>query len=111
MNVTPGDVARVVHPDLYGRLVIVHQLIASSTHRLPDGWLVSPDCVGCWEIESLGSAFPILRGTPSRYTQAQSHWAACDDKWLRPIKGEEGDDETLDWAGKPSQVDSLVEAR
>jgi len=101
MNVRPGDIARIVHPEYYGKLVQVNRLITAIPHKHPNGREALPSCRGAWEIESLGSPFSVWlveKGGGSRRVPTQ--WAACFDLWLRPIRDSDGDDETLTWAPK-----------
>lgn len=103
MNVRPGDIARVVHPSQYGKLVQVHQLITGMPYKHPNGHPAMPSCLGAWEVESLGSAFPVTRMRSGVPYGDFSQWAACDDKWLRPLRdsGDDAVDEMLQRTGKP----------
>jgi hypothetical protein len=44
-----------------------------------------------------------VRGRDGRLFRAgENRWLSeFPDEWLRPIRGEDGDDESLTWAGKP----------
>jgi hypothetical protein len=84
MNCKPGDLAVVVksatRPENVGRIVRCVRRTVRIGHksRLPlDCWVVEPDITLC---------------------------GAIADECLRPIRDQDGDDETLTWAGKPEQV-------
>lgn len=82
MNCKPGDLAILVggvRPDCIGKLV--HVLCWERKGR-------------GWEVKLLFKR-PMLRG--KKY-----FWAA--DSSLRPIRDNDGEDETITWAGKPQQV-------
>jgi hypothetical protein len=104
MNVRPGDIARIVHPEAYGSLVLVHTLITSPVHKLTDGWpAAGPISVGKWEVEMLGLPIEVWRWKDDRAFREPAKFAACDDKWLRPIRdpGDDAVDEMLQRTGKP----------
>ncbi len=105
-NCREGDLARIVHPDDYGRLVLVRQRITSAPHFFPDGWQASQDSLGLWEIECLGWRYRGQRFTGARYVAADLQWGACEDKWLRPIRdpGDDAVDETLQRVRKPDST-------
>lgn len=80
LNCRPGDLAAIVRarfdPSQLGKIVTVIEWDPQTM-----GWIVEP---------------PIVTDG--------SKWAAVCDSALRPIRPDEGDDETLDWAGKPEKV-------
>lgn len=83
MNCKPGDLAYIVGsrnvPEMNG--VVVHVVRAISRGV----WL----CAG-YEIERNAASWGL---PPHIY-----------DSYLRPIRDNDGEDETLTWAGKPEQV-------
>jgi hypothetical protein len=83
MNCKPGDLAVTVgcrsHPELNGILLTVVEAVATNI------WLCSGH-----EIERVCE---IYGGKPWIY-----------DEKLRPIRDNDGEDETLAWAGKPQEV-------
>lgn len=92
MNCKPGDLAVIVNDphcdqaDL-GRIV---EVVA------PD-----PQDFDEWECRPVG-------GPPLAYArEGEESRAGCvsiPDEWLRPIRDQDGEDETLTWAGKPQEV-------
>lgn len=103
MNCKPGDLAVIVHPRHYGKLVTVLYAAPHGRFTMPDGWTHADvsDRGPSWVIESNGSPFEArLRDGTERMTV----YAVVGDRWLRPIRPEEGEDESLTWAGKPEQV-------
>jgi hypothetical protein len=63
-----------------------------------------------WRVEAL-QPIAVLSWDGVKFDAKPGDCIGCYDRSLRPIRDGDGDDETLDWAGKPSQVNSLVEAR
>lgn len=97
MNCKPGDLAVIIalgSPN-YGRFVTVKELYdgrPSATGRpyASDGQL-------SWIVEGRGSLvipFGRLAGT-------LVPWHVVNDRDLRPIRDNDGEDETLIWVGKP----------
>ena len=74
MNCKPGDLA----------------LVVEATHR-----------------ERIGSIVKVLKPT-----MLTTYWVVewrgglyiAHDSWLKPLRGDSGEDETLRWAGKPQEV-------
>lgn len=92
MNCKPGDLARIVHPALYGKFVDVLYAAPTTDYTLPDGYLASPNLAGEpeWVCAAHGAPFdaPLRRGGARK-----ARYAGIKDKWLRPIRGL---DETAD---------------
>jgi hypothetical protein len=86
MNCKPGDLAVVIRiqgHDPADRLFIGRVLTVIAPSPIwADSWLTEPQLWG------------VLDGVPI-------HWA---DTSLRPIRDNDGTDETLTWAGKPEGV-------
>jgi hypothetical protein len=91
MNCKPGDLAVVVKADnvaSIGRIVRCMSLVPALLvrgryrNRAADCWYTDVD-VTTWD------------GSLSRY---------CPDDCLRPIRDQDGEDETMAWAGKPQEV-------
>lgn len=84
LNCKQGDLARVIYaPDLPpGSEGHICRCLEPEAHPFwgTPGWLIDPPLPGDNDC--------IL------------------DAMLRPIRGQEGDDETLAWVGKPAQVDA-----
>lgn len=97
MNCKPGDLAVVVRSRLgrsTGRIVeVVSPAVPGEMAR---GFRFVPkDETGpYWRIR--GRVF-LTDGTEI------DEWFA-QDAWLRPIRDQDGEDETLTWAGKPSDI-------
>ena len=103
MNCKPGDLAVIVHPKSAGKLVSVLHAVPGLKYTLPDGYpaMANVDGKAEWVCESLGSSFTArLSSGELRYAR----YAGIHDQWLRPIRPTDGEDETLQWAGKPNEV-------
>lgn len=93
MNCRPGDMAVIVrcpYEENIGRLVRVLQPSAAFFD---------------WDVEALQT----LVACPAGFLEDQRSVPAgavigAFDHGLRPIRGEEGDDESLTWAGKPEST-------
>lgn len=75
-----------------GRLVQCVEFMGR--HRFGDGRIDE----ATWQCDTLGQVLFDRGGAP---------WTGLvfiEDRYLRPIRGTEGDDETLTWAGKPEKV-------
>lgn len=105
MNVQPGDLARIVHPHLYGRLVEVLHAAPQSLFRLPDGKTHHGCDADEWVVEFLGPPITAWTG-PSQGVFSDSRttrYAVCGDRWLRPIRdpGDEAIDQMLERVQPP----------
>ena len=80
LNCKPGDLAVLIRsrkdPSHIGKILTVVAWCA-----LTEGWIVDP---------------PLTSGPIS--------WRSVDDKFLRPIRDGNGEDETFEWAGTPDEV-------
>jgi hypothetical protein len=87
MNCKPGDLAVLVRSmsGNEGRIVRCVRYLGV----IP--YVVGPDAAS-WEIDP---PIPSLQGGTTD---------TAPDDWLRPIRDNDGDDETLQWAGKPEEV-------
>lgn len=97
MNCKPGDLAFIVrapHPRLRNILGAVVKVTDNSITKYVDGpaWLC--DGVPCVQA-------PPDHGLPG---EQNGRLAYVPDAWLRPIRDNDGEDETLTWAGKPSDI-------
>lgn len=109
MNCKPNDLARIVHPSEYGRLVTVMYAAPTEPYVLPDGAKAMPARPGAWVCQMLGGAVraPVYEnGSLDHYRLAR--YVAINDRWLRPIRDKDGVDETLTWAGKPAPVETMA---
>ena len=88
MRCKPGDLAIIVESDLgnEGKIVQCVKLIGDLTQRDLHGNL---ETVPMWEVDI------DLDGEGDN---------TIADYQLRPIRDNDGEDETLTWAGKPNQV-------
>lgn len=101
MNCKAGDLAYVTHPSVAGKLVMVLQEPPPGLFVLPDGTpAIGKTHEGDWLIESMGAPFDVVRF----YGPAKCAWAVCNDKWLRPIRGDGLTDEAPTDAVKPQPV-------
>lgn len=99
MNCKPGDLARVVHPTMYGHFVTVLEAAPNDKDfRLPDGQLHFPAGPNSWVCESLGPDFPaLIKSNLFGVKPRMARFACIADKFLRPIRdpGDDAVDETL----------------
>jgi hypothetical protein len=96
MNCKPGDLARIVHQHLYGRMVEVLRREPLKRYALPDGWRAAAGdpATPAWVVKLLGPPVrAALRGGETRETR----YGAVPDCWLRPIRdpGDDAKDEML----------------
>tara|TARA_B100001250_G_scaffold410687_1_gene437636 strand:- start:766 stop:1104 length:339 start_codon:yes stop_codon:yes gene_type:complete len=105
MNCKPGDIARIVHPSMYGTLVDILHAAPVGNYRLPDGQTGFGDEPGCWVFKFLGQPkdVPMYNGFKDFIGTRKAQYAACHDRWLRPIRdpGDDAVDETIVRLGKP----------
>lgn len=104
MNCKPGDLAIVVSaeitPEMIGRIVKVVRPVFSGETVPCLGTLPIFDEV-VWLCSAEGGTIP------ARFSDGvlrHLHERAICDRFLRPIRDTEGQDETLTWAGKPNEV-------
>lgn len=105
MNCNPGDIARIVTPqkqlaELRDRIVRVVQLC--DINGEPSWELEKREefvMVGAGRSTITGETFGI--GTPVYLSRLQ-------DKYLRPIRPGDGDDETLTWRSVPDPVHEVI---
>jgi hypothetical protein len=94
----PGDLAVVVRSrfaENVGRLVRIIE-------RTEAEWE--------WRVEAL-QPIAVLSWAGVKFEAKPGDCLGCYDRSLRPIRDGDGEDETFNWAGRPSQIDSPVEAR
>lgn len=48
----------------------------------------------------------LVDGTFRGGISGKEHWGVFPDEWLIPLPGGEGADESLTWAGKPSDINT-----
>lgn len=94
LNCKPGDLARVISTPATRQANVADKIIKVT--ELAPG---SP--FPAWFYE--GPMFFCTCG-------CGQHLEAFGDVLLRPLRGQEGDDETLAWAGKPATHDAPVAA-
>ena len=86
MNCKPGDLAIIVRSIAgnEGKIVRLLRLHTGSSNYFFGGprWVIDAPVTDCW-------GFPIN---------------SLADACLRPIRDQEGDDETFSWAGKPTEL-------
>lgn len=96
LNCKPNDLARVISNEETRICGIVDKVI---TVLQPNGMTEAGFVAWCY-------AGPRLRCGCGCFMRLEF----IADEVLRPIRGQEGDDETLTWAGKPTPVDTPVTA-
>ena len=112
MNCKPGELAMVIRSEMgnEGRVVLVVRRIMSGEHALPNGCPIYPDDV--WVIrgrmrtadERVFSYGDIEIGRVEENVKDEETELPFPDAWLRPIRDQDGEDETLQWASKPEGV-------
>lgn len=103
MRCKVGDLAVIVSnaPSHAGWLVrILSVPPRGSDFKLPDG-VNHNQTVTDWLIESLSGEMVTPFWTGSKRTTRLARYGCINDKWLRPIRDNDGQDEALTWAGKP----------
>ncbi len=106
MNCKPGDLAMVIRgiwtPELAGRFVTVVRLAVPG--EVIDAVVYSQSGPG-WVVESSAGGLPVrIRSGPDAGKLLFKRQRVIRDELLRPIRDNDGEDETLAWAGKPQQV-------
>lgn len=102
MNCKPGDLAVVIRASLaenIGRLCRVQKRCADI-----DGQAI-------WLVD-FGKPIRCARIRDRAYVPGSEELRAqtgCPDSWLRPIRDNDGEDQTLQWAGLPARVGVLVD--
>ena len=100
MNCKPGDLAVVIggafSPQNIGAIVKVIKLLPNGGVLDGKAWFPTSSCP-TWLVESCGKKLTWGHHKPSLRR-------AYSDRCLRPIRDQDGDDETLTWAGKPEGV-------
>lgn len=108
LNCRPGDLARIVHPSEYGRLVVVLYAAPATKFTLPDGQphCAAVVCDGRWVCEAAGDGFAAMVDYGSRLASRKAKYVVIADRWLRPIRdpGDDAQDESFRWAPAPEKV-------
>jgi hypothetical protein len=108
----PGDLAVVVGPGivtpgLLGRFVIVERMLAIGDVMLP-GLSYDPvrDGINVWWVRAAsdGAMLPWFQAPFTMQVKRRM----LGDEFLRPIRPNDGEDESLSWAGKPGAGRSTV---
>ncbi len=102
-NVQPGDLAMFAPnaPENAGRLV---RVIHSETSSLYQCFCEGP----WWVVEALQHLDKWRGGKQFNGQFPPGSIVRAPDALLRPIRGEDGTDETLTWAGKPKQREEAL---
>ncbi len=105
MNVKPGDIAQIIHPEMYGTFVEILHVAPMGQFNLPDGQPANCENSDCWVFEFLGQPKKVGITYEFRYGERLAKFAHCHDKWLRPIRdpGDDAVDEILQLVGAPSK--------
>lgn len=102
MNCKPGDLAVIVrglHAENIGAIVEVLRAAEMCEHVLPENGITYAQGHGFrWVIRSIGRPLTHSNNWPN------SKFHVARDVALRPIRPNDGEDETLQWAGKPQEV-------
>lgn len=99
MNCKPGDLAVIVVPASFDQFLSgkVVQVAADGVCDIGTMRVVG---------DSMGHAWMCHFDRPWKHPDTPKPIAKCwiYDSWLRPIRNNDGEDETLTWAGKPSDI-------
>ena len=103
MNCKPGDLAvivrAVIHPENIGAIVhVVRRVVAGEQ---VGQYVLTGSGGQSWFVSSRGR--PLLWKLDSGETVYVAE-RFIGDEFLRPIRDQDGEDETLTWAGKPSDI-------
>jgi len=100
----PGDLAIIVSavyvPEMIGELVIVERLaVPGEFHARTDS-----DLFSTWIVRSAVEGKKLPVGWPNGHTE---YWLRrpLGDEYLRPIRDENGEDESLSWS-RPKQEET-----
>ncbi len=98
VNCKPGDLAVATDGSLW---LVLHAAPVGVEYRLPCGTKHCPGPAGRWVLESMHAAgYPApFEGGIKRLVR----YGSGPDSKLRPIRDSDGDDETIEWAGKPTK--------
>lgn len=91
MNCKPGDLAVFVHSTCgnEGKIVTCVEFVGEMEFLAPWGRATFSDC---WQI------YPSVNGCRGAKTEY------IPDEYLRPLRDNGGEDQTLTWAGKPESI-------
>lgn len=105
MNCRPGDLARAIRPGPYQNKLffVLHAAPVGVQFRLPDGYMHAAVEAGFWVVESAGA--PVRADTELGSRMAR--YGVGADAGLRPIRDQDGEDETLSWKEKPKSAADL----
>lgn len=110
MNCKQGDLAIVVRAkngqtEHLGKLVEVLYAAPLTNHSLPDGFPHKASDPGYWIVK-----FQSKIRVPVASHHRMAQYASVSDRALRPIRDNDGTDETLsdEWAGKPKKTPITV---
>lgn len=94
MNCKPGDIARIVHPKEYGRIVeVLHAAPTDHEFVLPNGQIHNACSPGEWVVQMQGAPIRALICSSPKMRSVLTMYGACADRWLRPLGGVAVDDE------------------
>lgn len=102
MNCKPGDLALIVGPldgpNCYRLVRCIRLLRKGESMVLGDLEFYPVPHGEFWAVE--GRLVAEVHGEPDRDVPG----GPIGDRWLRPIRPGAGEDETIEWAGKPEKV-------
>ena len=107
LNCRPGDLAIIIRPtrtgpQLLGMIVRVLHAAPAQDFRLPDGFMQLSGLPDYWVIE-----LPRVIEVPMMgwiKSHRPSRYGIAPDNCLRPIRDNDGADETLTWRDVPTGV-------
>lgn len=107
MNCKPGDLARIIHPREYGRIVtVLYAAPSGEDFTLPDGQKHKAIPPGGWVCEAAGEGFVARVWIRDGQTTTRvAKYVCIYDEYLRPIRdpGDDARDETLEWLTVPNK--------
>jgi hypothetical protein len=93
MNCRPGDLAVIV------RVLTCTENIGGLVRVL------EPADAGSWYVEALQSLVARGEHDDTKYRLPPGAHGRVSDRNLRPLRDDDGDDETLTWAGRPRELE------
>ncbi len=105
----PGALAYITHPSDFGHMVEVLYLEPREHYTLPDGFpafSVGGPNQSMWVIKAMGKPFAATVYRAGGRTPRRAMYAACEDRWLRPITPPPGAEDTPTTADKPQPVEA-----
>lgn len=102
-NCKPGDTAVVVKGPNRGALVTVHKAYFANELFAGYNWGSKHESGRMWIVSSLGSALHVHTLCGIKLNRRMMD-VVLNAAYLRPLRAEAGEDETIEWAGKTEDI-------